>query len=175
MVLLTRAGTFTSLFSTQKVEREAPFLFIWFIMNYFSIQSIRFDLIILKLFGVDNGSCQHYMLLQHSVKQPPHFDRFSTEENKSFFFFTVDLDSPCSWKKKYMAPKKPLIVHAKSYLKGSGLVGYGTRSSIIVTELLLCLLLKNASNTSTIFVCRKSHLEIFVLLLFRRNFHTLNH
>ncbi len=70
-----------------------------------------------------------------------------------FFFFTVDLDSPCSWKKKYMAPKKPLIVHAKSYLKGSSLVGYSTRSSITVTEPLLCLLLKKIHRTHPPLIC----------------------
>lgn len=41
-----------------------------------------------------------------------------------------------------MAPKKPLTLRAISHRRGNRLLEYSTRSSITVTELLLCLLLK---------------------------------
>lgn len=103
------------------------------------------------------------------LKPTPDSDKFSAEENKSSFFFffsCVDLDSPCSRKKNYMAAKKPLIVPAISHLKGNGSVGCSTRSSITVTELLLCLLLKTAPKKAIpLFICQKRYLGTVLLSL----------
>lgn len=53
-----------------------------------------------------------YMVL----KPPPYSDRFSTDENKSFFkiVYCRPWQTLFVKKKNYVAPKKPLIVRHKS-------------------------------------------------------------
>lgn len=151
----------------QRVEREIKATTICRLNIYNSVSqllhliSLLFSCLMQIIDRVTALYC--YMVLEPT----PDSDKFYAEENKSSFFsYCVDLDSPCSRKKNYMAAKKPLIVPAISHLKGNGSVGCSTRSSITVTELLLCLLLKTAPKKPIpFFICQKRCLGTVVLSL----------